>query len=260
MTRAVRPPWIVAGLVLLFGCIPVRAAECGADGLQAMTSPAPYDYARGMDRARAILADVPDHADTILIGDSLVAFWPKEMAARQFRSGHVWNIGVGGAETQETLWLLDSIHASDLSPRRLFILVGTNNLTHETMPACAIAAGIEAVALAAHAKWPQATVDVMGIPPRGSDFRFRDKDRMAINSEVRAWSDRHPWLHFFEVDALTITCGGYASEPVEVAQAGNMPALRHRCANYADDFGHFRRPGYKVIFSAMTKNRASPHR
>lgn len=251
MTRAALA---FSGVILsLLASFPAYSAECNAKTARATTRPMQYDYARGMEKAEAIFASVPATAEAILIGDSLVAFWPRDMAASQFHSDHIWNIGVGGAETQETLWLLNSIGGADLSPSQLFILVGTNNLTHETMPACAIAAGIEAVASAAHAKWPRAKVNVMGIPPRGSDFHFRDRDRQAVNDEVRAWGGALPWLHYFEVDADRMTCGQYAATGVKTADASGASAVHNRCANYADDFGHFMRPGYEVIFSAMTR-------
>ena len=93
----------------------------------------------------------------------------------------------------------------------------------------------------------------MGIPPRGADFRFRDEDRLAVNADVKAWSRAYSFLHYFEVDSGKITCGRY-DNAVEIADAGLDAAKHARCGNYADDFGHFLRPGYDVIFQAMPKN------
>ena len=89
----------------------------------------------------------------------------------------------------------------------------------------------------------------MGIPPRGSDFRFRDADRKAINTAVRDWTTPLPEVHYFEVVDMTMTCGQYAGVAVASADASTLP--KSRCENYADDFGHFRRPGYDVIYSAL---------
>jgi lysophospholipase L1-like esterase len=239
-----------AAVLALAGAAGVQAEECNRFAVEVATNPAPYQYPRGLEKAYGLLASIPSRADTVLIGDSLMANWPADMARRQFRSEHVWNFAVGGSVTQNTLWQLENLKPNGLNPERAIVLVGTNNLTRDDMPACAIAAGIKAVVTAAHAKWPGARIDVMGIPPRGVDFRFRDAARLAVNAEIRTWAKDLSYLHYFEVDASEITCGQYDG-PVEVAAAGG-----HRlptCANYADDFGHFKRAGYDVIFSAMTE-------
>jgi lysophospholipase L1-like esterase len=202
-----------------------------------------------LEKAHALLAQVPDTADIILIGDSLAANLPNDIAQRQFRSDHVWNLAVGGSTTQNTLWQLARLEADGLKPRAAIVLVGTNNLTREDMPACAIAAGIKAVVVATHRQWPGTKVDVMGIPPRGRDFGFRDKDRKAVNAEIQAWARDQPYVHYFEVDAATMTCGQY-ERPVHVAAAGAEQTVP-RCQNYADDFGHFKRAGYEVVLKAL---------
>ena len=230
------------------------AAECNRFALRIATDPIPYQHVHGLEKTSTLLAAIPRMADAIYIGDSLVEFWPQDMIARQFPAERIWNIGVGGGETQTTLWLLDQIKAPQLRPRRLFVLVGTNNLTHESMPACAIAAGIKAVVLAARAKWPAARIDIMGVPPRGRDFHFRDADRLAVNRQLQAWSRTIDDTRYFEVDAADLTCGRYdAAGSVKAADSGTGRASGNPCINYADDFGHFRRPGYDVIFSAMPR-------
>jgi lysophospholipase L1-like esterase len=241
---------VFAMVLALAGAAGVQAEECNRFAVEVATNPVPYQYPRGLEKAYDLLANLPSEADTILIGDSLVANWPADMARRQFQSEHVWNFAVGGSVTQNTLWQLQRLEHSAQHPARLMVLVGTNNLTREDMPACAIARGIKAVVTTAHAKWPTAKIDVMGIPPRGVDFRFRDAARLAVNADIKAWTRNLPYLHYFEVDASEISCGQY-DRPVQVAAAGehSLPT----CANYADDFGHFKRAGYEVIFSAMAK-------
>jgi platelet-activating factor acetylhydrolase IB subunit beta/gamma len=242
-----------AALLVLLGCSAACADECSGFAVQVATDAVPYQYPRGLQRTAALLSKIPARADMILLGDSLVAFWPQEMAVNQFKTDNIWNIGVGGAEVQNVLWQLKQLAVPTLRPSRVFVLIGTNNLTHDYMPACAIAAGIKSVVTSVHQKWPEARIDVMGIPPRGMDFRFRDKDRLAINAEVEAWSRDLAHLHYFEVDADEMTCGQY-DRPIEVADASATPVAGSRCANYADDFGHFKRGGYDVVFKTMMKD------
>ena len=247
----------LATLVALAACVGARAEECNRFAVEIATTPVPYQHPHGLERTAAILQKIPVHADRILIGDSLVEFWLPNVVAKQFKSGDVWNVGVGGGETQNTLWELQQIDAAKLKPSRLFVLIGTNNLTHEFMPACAIAAGVKAVVTAAHEKWPGAMIDVMGMAPRGEDFRFRDDVRKAANAEVRAWSASNRQVHFFEVDEARMTCDQHGGT-LEVADMGGLPVTPTQCMNYTDDDLHFRRGGYDVIFSTLTKAATAP--
>ena len=237
-------------LLALFGYGGAQSAECDPFAVAVATDPVPNQYPRGLEKAHTLLDHVPRMADVVLVGDSLVANWPEDMARRQFKSDRIWNFAVGGSVSQNTLWQLGKLKATGLEPAQVVVLVGTNNLTRDDMPACAIAAGIKAVVMAAHQKWPGAKLHVMGIPPRGMDFHFRDTVRLAINSEVEAWTKGFAYQHYFEVDASAVTCGQY-DRPVQAvsAAARRLPT----CANYADDFGHFKRAGYDVVFSAMMK-------
>lgn len=237
---------------LLLGTMTAQASECSRFAMQVATNPVPYQHPHGLERTAAVIGRMPDRADMIMIGDSLIEFWLPNVARKQFGLDHIWNVGVGGGETQNTLWELQQFNGATLKPNRLFVLIGTNNLTHDFMPSCAIAAGVKAVVAAAHAKWPTAKIDVMGIAPRGPEFKFRDNVRLAVNAEVRAWSRDYDYLHFFEVDAAAMTCDQYG-KALEVADASGEQVIPTQCANYTDDQLHFKRGGYDVIFSALKK-------
>lgn len=236
-------------MAMVLGAGTARAADCNSYAVDITTTPVLYQWTSALEKASLLLDAPPRQADTILLGDSLLAFWPKDLAALQFGQGKVWNFAVGGSRTQHILWQLDRLGQTTLRPREIVVLIGTNNLSDEKLPACAIVAGIEAVVTRTRDEWPDAEIHVMGIPPRGSDFHFRDRDRKAINGAVRDWLARRPATHYFEVDDMVMTCGRYAG--VAVASAGAAVPSGSRCANYADDFGHFRRPGYDVIYSAL---------
>ena len=237
-------------LPCLFGTATAHAAECSRYAVEITTTPVLYQWTSALEKASLLLDAPPKRADTILLGDSLLAFWPRDLAEEQFGSGRVWNFAVGGSRTQHILWQLDQLDDSKLQPREIVVLIGTNNLSDEKLPACAIVAGIEAVATRAREKWPDAAIRLMGIPPRGADFHFRDVDRRAINAAVRDWSTTQTAMQYFAVDDMAMTCGFYAGVTVASADADALPG-KSRCENYADDFGHFRRPGYNVIYSAL---------
>jgi hypothetical protein len=250
--RALRGFVFLLAFILLAGAAAGAEERCNRFAVEITTTPALYQWTSGLEKARQLVDDPPTRADTILLGDSLLAFWPKDLAERQFGKDAAWNFAVGGSRTQHILWQLDNLGpAPSLDPSRIIILIGTNNLSDEKLPACAIVAGIKAVIVRAGDKWRDATINVMGIPPRGSDFHFRDRDRKAINAAIRNWTASRPRTQYFEVDEMVMTCGRYAGVTVASTQAA--PLAQSRCENYADDFGHFRRPGYEVIYSALRK-------
>lgn len=209
-----------------------------------------YQWTSALEKAMRLLDAPPHRSDTILLGDSLLAFWPGDLADQQFGKGKVWNFAVGGSRTQHILWQLDKLDgAPPLNPREVIVLIGTNNLSDEKLPACAIVEGIKSVVTRTRDKWHEATIHVMGIPPRGSGFHFRNRDRQTINTAMRDWIATRPGTRYFEVDDMVMTCGQYAGVTVASTEAGTLPGSR--CENYADDFGHFRRPGYDVIYHSL---------
>jgi hypothetical protein len=235
-------------LFLLLASASGAAAGCNPFAVRITTTPVLYQWTSGLEKATALLGSPPTHADTILIGDSLLAFWPKDLAEKQFGDGSVWNFAVGGSRTQHVLWQLENLKATTLDPREVVVLIGTNNLSDQALPACAIVEGIKSVAVRLREIWPDATIRLMGIPPRGSDFHFRDEDRKVVNADVAAWAEAQPGIAYFAVDDVQMTCGRYTAP---LAGGSTLASRTNRCANYADDFGHFRRPGYEVIFTAL---------
>jgi lysophospholipase L1-like esterase len=238
--------------MVMLGWQPVLAATgCDRFALSVTTDPVPYQYPHGLEKAYGLLDAVPKAPEVVLVGDSLAANWPHDMLERQFTNRRTWNFAVGGSTTQNTLWQLHKLTRPMDSVRDVVVVIGTNNLTYDYMPACAIAAGIRAVTSQSRTLWPKATIHVMGIPPRGTDFHFRDASRRAVNAEIAAWTKTGPGLHFFEPDPSGITCGQYDRQ-VKLASNDGKPARPARCANYADDFGHFHRAGYEQIFKALS--------
>ena len=234
----------VATLLSLAGAGMTHAAACKEEGILSATTPQEYTKPHMVRKAENLLGDVPSKADTILLGDSLLERWPADQVQQQFGDKQVWNFAIGGSRTEHILWLMNELGPSSLKPKEVIVLIGTNNLSQKKLQPCAIIAGIEKVVMEARNKWPSAALRVMGIPPRGPAFHFRDKGRLSINENIKFWIAEVPNARYFEVDNQTITCGLYQKDVENITD----------CQNYADDFGHFERPGYDVIYNALRKS------
>lgn len=185
------------------------------------------------------LASIKPDSDTVLVGDSLIQFWPDALAARDLSTRKLLNYGVGLDRTQHVLWRLDAEGLTQLHPKKVILLVGTNNLKAGD-DACGIYTGIKAVALRIKTLWPRSQLTVIAVPPRGPDFAFRDDDRRAINDQLafdaaanRAWS-------VLNVDS-EIACG-----------------FKHPCPNYLPDDVHLSEAGYGVLGALLKTTRSSP--
>ncbi len=205
-----------------------RAAECDSYGVRATTSPVPPQTATSLRRHVSLSSKSILTAETVVIGDSLVELWPREQLLEAFGPGSVLNFGVGGDRTQITLWRLAHATFTGPSPARVVIFLGTNNLSAGDAP-CAIAAGMAAVIDSIRKQWPDTSVSILSVPPRGADLRFRENERIATNAELKKLASLQPRTVFFD-DWEDFACGR------------SLP-----CDNYSSDMLHLSQKGYSVL-------------
>lgn len=145
------------------------AEECDPFAVSAVTSEAGPTTAAGFKTAQELRESIDESAEVMLVGDSIFRLWPDVQSAFHGRRGS--NFSVGGDRLQNVLWRLRSTDFGGLSPKMIAILAGTNNLVDGGMPGCAIARGVEAILKEVKGQWPDAVVFVVGITPRGPDFK-----------------------------------------------------------------------------------------
>ncbi|MGU3480164.1 GDSL-type esterase/lipase family protein [Methylobacterium sp. D48H] len=177
-----------------------------------------------IDIANQKLQQLSGSPDVVFVGDSLVQFWPSELTNYAASSNKVFNFGVGLDRTQHVLWRLEAAQLQVIHPRKVYVLVGTNNLSAGDT-ACAIASGIEAVLRRVNEIWPHAARIVIPIPPRGNDFLFRNADRIETNRIVKDNGDRSKQWASTNIDAViscnfTDPCGNYLPDKVHFSEAG----------------------------------------
>ncbi|MEP4476032.1 MAG: hypothetical protein ABJ024_13345, partial [Lentilitoribacter sp.] len=91
-------------------------------------------------QSQDLLNKEPKNADIILLGDSLTRSWKTKDLQKKLPGHKILNLGVGADRTQQIIWRLSEMNASEYNPKYVVLWIGTNNL--RTDPACAISQGI----------------------------------------------------------------------------------------------------------------------
>ncbi|MBP2291489.1 GDSL-type esterase/lipase family protein [Azospirillum rugosum] len=167
----------------------------------------------------------------ILMGDSLVAGWPKDLAGTLFDAEPV-NFGAGGDTTANLLWRVRTAFGRGMALRSALLLVGTNDLPKRAPEA--IAGTIGDILSTIRADAPRACVTVVALLPR------RDGGT-AYATKIRAINDR---------------LRSMASPRVRVIDAS--APLRERCpatgpCDLYKDSVHLTRTGYELVTDAVRR-------
>lgn len=245
--------WTGISIVLcLLAFAEARADEPACDPLAIELTLAPQRtpiYASLKETLR-VQAARPERADVVLIGDSLFAGWRTDLPAT-FPSTSIYDFAVGGDRVPNVLWRLENTDLSSLRPSVAALLIGTNDLAAGT-PACAVAIGIETIVERLQALWPQTSVLVLTIPPRGADFHGLDEQRLEVNRTILALGNRFADVHAAKIEDGAFTCGQYGQPGATVSAA--VPRLS--CRNYADDNLHFSTTGYAELGRVLQEEAA----
>ena len=121
--------------------------------------------------------------DTVLLGDSITHNW--DVFAPDLQNhyfGDALNLGFSGDRTQDVLWRIARIDWNVVAPKRIQLMIGTNNTGHDlnAKPEDTFE-GIRAIVnyLAEHC--PQARITVLHIFPRGAN---KDDPKRIINQKI----------------------------------------------------------------------------
>lgn len=214
----------------------VKAAECNEEQLIVATTPVVEQNPGRLVRARQQERLQVSDPSLVIMGDSIAENWIK-FASRDFAGERVQNFGVGGDKAQELLWRLENLLPRPMAPRSVVIIVGTNNLTDRSASSCGVAAGVMAVATKVRKLWPNASVFVLPILPRGDDFRFRNEDRRKTNDELRRDLATMNGAFLVDIPEELLTCNWTSQN----------------CGNFNSDLLHPTGDGYKILAQAIKK-------
>ncbi len=129
--------------------------------------------------------------ELVFLGDSITQRWESEGRFawnRYYAPRRAANFGIDGDRTQNVLWRVQNGNFTDMEPKLIVLLIGTNNTSDNS--AEQIAQGVEAILAELRGRLPRTTILLLGILPKHPlrDSPTRQKiDR--INDLLRVMAD-----------------------------------------------------------------------
>ncbi|HEX5051733.1 MAG TPA: GDSL-type esterase/lipase family protein [Planctomycetota bacterium] len=133
-----------------------------------------------------------DKAPVVFVGDSITQGWEgagKEVWRRHFAELGALNLGVSGDRTEHVLWRLQQAPITHLDPKVVVLLIGTNNIGHQSSDAEQTLEGVRAVLDLLRTQAPGARILFVEIFPRGERMNAMRGDILQINQAVRSHVD-----------------------------------------------------------------------
>jgi len=128
------------------------------------------------DRHLAKLAEVKEKAgnvDLLMIGDSITHFWESEAGTvvweKYYANRKPFNIGYGGDRTEHVLWRLDHGEVDGISPKLAVMMIGTNNIGHQSSTPAQTIEGIKVILAKLEQKLPETKILLLAVFPRGAN-------------------------------------------------------------------------------------------
>ncbi len=156
---------ILVGISLFFGTLGCVAAPREIPNGVTTT---PADQAtRWVERRKTKFLQAQRQHDTVFIGDSITHNWDSvapDLLKAYF--GDVVNLGFGGDRTQDTLWNIEHLDWQCLAPKRIMLMIGTNNTGWAKDSPEATFDGIELILRKLRQACPEAKITLLALFPR----------------------------------------------------------------------------------------------
>lgn len=186
-----------AAVVLLFSPLFVQAQDAAPN--VAVTSVSSMDATgwrsfwkpRFEDKMKQVETGV---CDVLFLGDSITNFWEgagRDVFKKYFEGKKVINMGFSGDRTEHTLWILKEGQVLEkISPKLIVLMIGTNNVGHNSSNPQQTIAGITEILRVLKEKEPQAKILLFAVFPRGENGQDGLRQKVnEINAGLPALAD-----------------------------------------------------------------------
>ena len=178
-----------------------------------------------------------EKGQVVFAGSSLMEMFPVEEWAGELGEGapKVYNRGVGGYRTDDLLPIVD-LCVTDLKPRKVFINIGTNDLSDPSRTIDEMIANYEQILAKIEAALPGVRIYLMAYYPINYDAAAEDMNEKiaAANEQVRLLAQRRGHTYIDVNDPLKDDQGRLKAE-------------------YTIEGMHIKPEGYRAIFPAIVK-------
>lgn len=172
-----------------------------------------------MPRHDAILAEILQNGDNIgmiFIGDSITHAWETRGAAvweKYYAKRNPMNLGFSGDRTQNVLWRLDNGEIDNINPRLAVVMIGTNNVTDDTLRNAQIADGIIAICKLLRYKLPETKILLLGVFPRDATVTPIRQKVAVINKIISSVADNQ-WIYYLDLKDTFVDSDGLISSEI----------------------------------------------
>lgn len=149
-------------------------------------------------------------ADLVFIGDSITQGWEgsgKEVWAEYYARRGALNLGIGSDKTQHVLWRLDHGNLDGLNPKVAVVLIGVNNIPHDSDSPRMVLEGVTAVVNKLRERMPGTKVLLLGIFPFREDFHPQRAKALQVNQVLRKLEDG-AGIHFLDFGHIFVERDG----------------------------------------------------
>lgn len=226
----------------------VSVASCDEAEIDVATTPVPPQRGVSLKYYRELKEIIPKSTEILLIGDSIFQFWPQAEINKFTGGKNSFKFAVGSDRTQSILWRLQDTNLQPLNPKRVVLLLGTNNLG-DSAPACAVLVATKQILDRIYKMWPDVSVTIVEVLPREEGFAGRQEQRLSLNAQLRTLKDVYPRLTTVNVDHQ-MSCG-IVPDPLQPSAKATSEMKDVQCGNYLPDLVHPAPPGYEVLGAAL---------
>lgn len=194
------------------------------------------------------------YGQTVFTGSSLMEMFPiNKLLAEHNDSEIVYNRGIGGFVSRELLEVID-VCAIDLKPSKIFINIGTNDLSDSSIPISELIENYDKIISEIETKLPNTIIYLMAYYPvnyEASDenmkecLKIRNNEKIRIaNTEVKKLAEKHSQRYIdinknlmdeqgrlraeYTIEGLHINEDGYRAVYHDIITYVKEPILNHK--------------------------------